>query len=145
MTTIERSGLIPHTDMPNTLRTARVRTVLSRLFAVAAHKRPNTVIEFATSYGISIIDLAAAVADNALGRVVTTELSEAKGAGRSRKPGGRLPRGSRHDSARRCHDGYLEYARQPANGYVSVAFPVADGREITCWTADGPYDENGAV
>ena len=79
MTTIERSGLIPHTDMPNTLRTARVRTVLSRLFAGAAHKRPNTVIEFATSYGISIIDLAAAVADNALGRVVTTELSETKG------------------------------------------------------------------
>jgi predicted O-methyltransferase YrrM len=31
---------------------------------------------------------------------------------------------------------YLEYVRHPANGYVSVAFPVEDGMEISCWTAD---------
>jgi predicted O-methyltransferase YrrM len=41
--------------------------------------------------------------------------------------------------------GSLEYVRQPANGYVSVAFPVEDGMEITCWTADGPYDEKGGA
>jgi predicted O-methyltransferase YrrM len=29
---------------------------------------------------------------------------------------------------------YLEYVRDPANGYVSVAFPVEDGIEISCWT-----------
>jgi predicted O-methyltransferase YrrM len=27
---------------------------------------------------------------------------------------------------------YLEYVRDPANGYVSVAFPVDDGMEISC-------------
>jgi predicted O-methyltransferase YrrM len=30
--------------------------------------------------------------------------------------------------------GYLGYVRDPANGYVTVAFPVADGMEISCWT-----------
>ena len=29
---------------------------------------------------------------------------------------------------------YLGYVRDPANGYVSVTFPVADGVEISCWT-----------
>ena len=29
---------------------------------------------------------------------------------------------------------YLEYVRNPANGYVTVAFPVDDGMEISCWT-----------
>jgi predicted O-methyltransferase YrrM len=29
---------------------------------------------------------------------------------------------------------YLGYVRDPANGYVSVAFPVGDGIEISCWT-----------
>jgi hypothetical protein len=29
---------------------------------------------------------------------------------------------------------YLSYVREPANGYVSVAFPVEDGIEISCWT-----------
>jgi predicted O-methyltransferase YrrM len=27
---------------------------------------------------------------------------------------------------------YLDYVRDPANGYVSVAFPVEDGMEISC-------------
>lgn len=31
--------------------------------------------------------------------------------------------------------GYLEYVRDPANGYVSVSFPVEDGMEISCRTA----------
>jgi predicted O-methyltransferase YrrM len=29
--------------------------------------------------------------------------------------------------------GYLEYVRDPANGYVSVSFPVEDGMEVSCW------------
>ena len=29
---------------------------------------------------------------------------------------------------------YLSYVRDPANGYVSVPFPVDDGIEISCWT-----------
>jgi predicted O-methyltransferase YrrM len=29
---------------------------------------------------------------------------------------------------------YLAYVRDPASGYVSVAFPVADGMEISSWT-----------
>jgi predicted O-methyltransferase YrrM len=29
---------------------------------------------------------------------------------------------------------YLTYIRDPANGYVTVAFPVEDGMEISCWT-----------
>jgi hypothetical protein len=40
---------------------------------------------------------------------------------------------------------YLEYVRDPANGYVSVAFPVEDGMEISCWTADRQVDEEGAL
>jgi predicted O-methyltransferase YrrM len=30
---------------------------------------------------------------------------------------------------------YLDYVRDPANGYASVTFPVEDGMEISCWTA----------
>jgi predicted O-methyltransferase YrrM len=33
--------------------------------------------------------------------------------------------------------GYLEYVRNPANGYVTIAFPVEDGMEISCWTDAG--------
>jgi hypothetical protein len=29
---------------------------------------------------------------------------------------------------------YLEYVREPGNGYVSVSFPVADDVEISSWT-----------
>jgi predicted O-methyltransferase YrrM len=35
------------------------------------------------------------------------------------------------------HDGmadYLDYIRDPASGYVTVAFPVEDGMEISSWT-----------
>jgi predicted O-methyltransferase YrrM len=27
---------------------------------------------------------------------------------------------------------YLDYVRDPANGYVTIAFPVEDGMEISC-------------
>jgi predicted O-methyltransferase YrrM len=40
--------------------------------------RPAAVVEFGTSFGISTLHLAAAVRDNGTGRVITTELSEAK-------------------------------------------------------------------
>jgi hypothetical protein len=33
--------------------------------------------------------------------------------------------------------GYLDYVRDPANGYVTVTFPVEDGVEISCWTSSG--------
>jgi predicted O-methyltransferase YrrM len=29
---------------------------------------------------------------------------------------------------------YLAYVRDPANGYVTIAFPVEDGLEVSCWT-----------
>jgi predicted O-methyltransferase YrrM len=50
------------------------------LYILARAKRPNTVVEFGTSYGISTIYLAAAVADNGTGHVVSTELNTAKAA-----------------------------------------------------------------
>jgi hypothetical protein len=28
----------------------------------------------------------------------------------------------------------MEYVRDPASGYVSVAFPVEDGVELSSWT-----------
>ncbi|MDX6280772.1 MAG: hypothetical protein QOH03_1843 [Kribbellaceae bacterium] len=48
------------------------------LYSLVRAARPTTVIEFGTSYGISTIYLAAAVADNGTGEVLTTELSETK-------------------------------------------------------------------
>jgi predicted O-methyltransferase YrrM len=29
---------------------------------------------------------------------------------------------------------YLGYVRDPANGYVTIGFPVEDGMEVSCWT-----------
>ena len=48
------------------------------LYILVRGTRPNTLVEFGTSYGISTIYLAAAVADNGAGRVASTELSQAK-------------------------------------------------------------------
>jgi predicted O-methyltransferase YrrM len=235
------SSLIPHTDMANTLRTKKVRTVLNRLFAAAAHdeeaprwrepglswetataqeradasestympispqggnllyvlvrsKRPNTIVEFGTSYGISTIYLAAAAADNGTGHVVSTELNAAKAAAaRTNLAEGRLADRVTillGDASTTLNDiagpidfvlldgwkdlclpvlrslesrlasgalivaddinlpslsGYLDYVRDPANGYVSATFPVEDGMEISCWTADGLSDEKGGL
>jgi predicted O-methyltransferase YrrM len=231
----------PRKNMATTLRKNRVRTVLNRLFAAAAHddetprwrepglswenataqeradasestympisaqggdllyilvrtKRPNTIVEFGTSYGISTIYLAAAVADNGTGHVVSTELSTAKaGAARAnladagvgdrvtillgdalmtlndipwpidfvlldgwkdlclpvlRSLEFRLAAGAlivADDINLPSLSGYLEYVRHPANGYVSVTFPVEDGMEISCWTAHEPTDQKGAL
>ena len=48
------------------------------LYTLVRASRPATVVEFGTSFGISTIHLAAAVRDNGNGRVVSTELNEAK-------------------------------------------------------------------
>lgn len=50
------------------------------LYNLVRAVRPATVIEFGTSFGISTLHLAAAVRDNGLGRVISTELSAAKAA-----------------------------------------------------------------
>jgi predicted O-methyltransferase YrrM len=164
------------------------------LYILARAKRPNTIVEFGTSYGISTTYLAAAVADNGTGHVVSTELSTAKvvaaranlaEAGLADRvtillgdamttlndiPGpidlvlldgwkdlclpvlrsleSRLAIGAlivADDISLPSLSGYLEYVRHPANGYVSVAFPVEDGMEISCWTANGLCGERGAL
>ena len=48
------------------------------LYSLVRATRPQTVVEFGMSLGLSGIHLAAAVKDNGSGRVVTTELSAAK-------------------------------------------------------------------
>ncbi|MEW2545976.1 class I SAM-dependent methyltransferase [Streptomyces sp. NPDC047002] len=50
------------------------------LYNLVRAARPETVVEFGTSYGISTLHLAAAVRDNGTGRVVTTEMSRTKAA-----------------------------------------------------------------
>ena len=153
------------------------------LYALVRASRPDTVVEFGTSFGISTIYLAAAVADNGCGRVITTELSTTKAeAARSnlRQAGVDGPVTVLVGDARQTLadlpgpiglvllDGwkdlclpvlrllepklapgalvvadditfttmadYLAYVRDPANGYVTIAFPVEDGLEVSCWT-----------
>jgi predicted O-methyltransferase YrrM len=48
------------------------------LYSLVRAVRPDTIVEFGTSFGISTLYLAAAVRDNGAGRVLTTELSAAK-------------------------------------------------------------------
>jgi predicted O-methyltransferase YrrM len=50
----------------------------SLLYSLTRAVRPETIVEFGTSYGISTIYLAAAVADNGTGHVFSTELSATK-------------------------------------------------------------------
>ncbi len=153
------------------------------LYALARAIRPETVVEFGTSFGISTIYLAAAITDNGTGHVVTTELSTRKAeaarsnlqqagvgdavtilVGDARQtlasvPGPvglvlldgwkdlclpvlqvlepRLAPGALVAADDITHAGmtdYLDYVRDPASGYVTVAFPVEDGMEISSWT-----------
>lgn len=157
------------------------------LYILVRAKRPNTVVEFGTSYGVSTIHLAAAVADEGTGHVFSTELSATKIAAARNNlaeagladrvtilsgdamttlndiPGpielvlldgwkelclpvlrsleSRLASGAlivADDIDMPSLSGYLEDVRNPPNGYVSVAFPVEDGMEISSWTAGGP-------
>ena len=48
------------------------------LYLLARATCPETVVEFGTSFGISTVHLAAAVADNGIGHVLTTEMSPVK-------------------------------------------------------------------
>ncbi|WP_394621594.1 O-methyltransferase [Lentzea sp. JNUCC 0626] len=151
------------------------------LYGLVRACRPETVVEFGTSYGISTLYLAAAVRDNGRGHVYGTELSAVKlaaaranleeaglGGVATVLPGDarqslaglegpiglvlldgwkelclpvlrdlepRLAPGAlvvADDIDKESMAGYLEYVRDPANGYVSVAFPVEDGMEISC-------------
>jgi predicted O-methyltransferase YrrM len=153
------------------------------LYALVRAIRPETIVEFGTSFGISTIYLAAAVTDNGTGHVVTTELSDRKvkaaqsnleeagvaaavtileGDAREtlatvsgpiglvlldgwkelclpvlrllepRLAPGALVAADDNDHSNMAD--YLKYVREPANGYVSVSFPVADGVEISSWT-----------
>jgi predicted O-methyltransferase YrrM len=153
------------------------------LYALVRHGRPETIVEFGTSYATSTIHLAAAVADNGVGHVWTTELSSSKveeardnleQAGLAhcvtilagdaletlsevRGPIGLLLLDGWKDLClpvlRMLEDrlapaalvvaddttfasmaDYLAYVRDPAHGYVSIAFPVADGMEMSCRT-----------
>jgi predicted O-methyltransferase YrrM len=153
------------------------------LYALIRASRPETVVEFGTSFGISTIYLAAAVTDNGTGHVVTTELSSKKveAAGSNLReadveaavtiladdalqtladvqgPVGlvlldgwknlclpvlrllepKLAPGAlvaADDITNAGMADYLDFIRNPANGYVTVAFPVEDGMEISCWT-----------
>jgi predicted O-methyltransferase YrrM len=153
------------------------------LYSLVRATRPETVVEFGMSLGLSGIHLAAAVRDNGTGRVVTTELSAAKIATATRnfadvgladivtvlegdaletlgsldgsvdfllldgwkelylpvitmlEP--RLSPGTlvvADNTNMPDLEGYLDYVRDPANGYVSVNFVArdSDSMEISC-------------
>jgi predicted O-methyltransferase YrrM len=68
----QRADLLEAVYMPISEPGARL------LYSLVRAIRPATVVEFGMSFGISTIHLAAAVADNRAGHVVTTELSAAK-------------------------------------------------------------------
>jgi predicted O-methyltransferase YrrM len=74
MTARERADALQDIYMPVAPDVGRL------LYALVRASRPETVVEFGTSFGISTIHLAAAVADNGVGRVITTELSSRKAA-----------------------------------------------------------------
>jgi predicted O-methyltransferase YrrM len=72
MTTQERTEAMSEFYIPVTPESGRL------LYSLVRATRPATVVEFGMSFGISAIHLASAVRDNAIGRVVTTELSDTK-------------------------------------------------------------------
>jgi predicted O-methyltransferase YrrM len=68
----ERSDATAAVSMPISARGGKL------LYPLIRASRLHTVVEIGTSFGISTIHLAAAVADNGTGHVFTTELSTAK-------------------------------------------------------------------
>ncbi|SES21939.1 O-methyltransferase [Lentzea albida] len=68
----ERADLLAGIYMPISARGGDL------LYALVRASRPENVVEFGTSFGISTLYLAAAVADNGKGHVYGTEMSEAK-------------------------------------------------------------------
>lgn len=177
LTAQQRADAMAEVAMPVSREGGRV------LYSLVRATRPDTVVEFGLSMGISTLFLAAAVADNGHGRVISTELSARKvelatahlgEAGlldyveirhgdaletladveapigvvlldgwkdlylpvlRLVEP--KLAPGSivvGDDSTFPALGDYLAYVRDPANGYVSINFPVEDGMEISCRT-----------
>jgi predicted O-methyltransferase YrrM len=177
-TAIERAELFGSLYIPVSPDTGRL------MYSLIRAAQPETVVEFGTSFGISTIHLAAAVRDNGVGRVISTELNATK-AQRAREhlaeagladvvdvvtgdaletftqltgpvgfvlldgwkelyldvlrvleprlsPGALVVADDTESFARVLAD-YLSYVRDEANGYVSVAFPVGDGVEVSCW------------
>ncbi|AQT81472.1 methyltransferase [Mycolicibacterium litorale] len=152
------------------------------LYSLVRASRPQTVVEFGMSLGLSTIHLACAVRDNGSGRVMTTELSATKVTAAKATfadlglddlitvlegdalqtltgvetvdfvlldgwkdlylPVLRLLEPQLRPGALVVADNtglpdtqpYVDYVRDPANGYVSVSFPVreADAMEISC-------------
>jgi predicted O-methyltransferase YrrM len=183
------AGHAPLTDQERSDANAEIYMPISAdagrlLYSLVRAVRPKTVVEFGMSFGISTLHLAAAVRDNGVGRVVTTEMSAHKiatarktfaetgldsvitvlegdaletlpaeleaGEGvdfvlldgwkdlylpvlhllEPRLAPGTLVFGD--DTEMDAVGPYLEYVRDPANGYESVLFPIEDGLEISC-------------
>lgn len=68
----ERADSMAEVYMPVSPPTGRL------LYSLVRSSRPETVVEFGMSYGISTLFLAAALRDNGTGKVVTTELNADK-------------------------------------------------------------------
>jgi predicted O-methyltransferase YrrM len=176
-TALERAELFGSLYIPVSPECGRL------LYALIRTGRPQTVVEFGTSFGIATIHLAAAVRDNGAGRVISTELNAAK-AQRAREhlaeagladvvevmtgdalqtlagvaapigfalldgwkelyldmlrviepqlSPGAMVAADDTDSFAKVLAPYLGYVRDEANGYVSVAFPIGDGVEVSC-------------
>lgn len=173
----ERADALSDVYMPVTPEAGRL------LYALVRATRPETVVEFGMSLGLSGIHLASAVRDNGTGRVVTTELSAAKVTAAKRNfanaglddvitvlEGDALQTLAELDGPvgfvlldgwkelylpvlqllePRLSSGalvvadntnmpetqpYLDYVREPANGYVSVNFLArdSDSMELSC-------------
>lgn len=155
------------------------------LYVLARARRPNRIVEVGTSYGVSAIYLAAALMDNAEGRLITTELSDMKAtaahanlASLGLEPRVEIRRGDAFETLKRLDqpvdllflDGwkdfylpllkqlepmlgrgalvigddtklfpdrlapYLNYVRNPENGYQSADLPIGDGVELSVRT-----------
>lgn len=179
MTAVERTAAMSEFFIPVTPEAGQL------LYALVRATRPETVVEFGMSFGISAIHLAAAVRDNGIGHVVTTELSDTKIAAAKQtfaevglddvitvlagdalstlagldrpvnfvlldgwkdlylpviellqpalSPGAVVVADNTESPDLRP---YLDYVRDPGNGFVSFNFPVraTDSMELSCWT-----------
>jgi len=179
MTAAERTAAMSEFFIPVTPEAGQL------LYALVRATRPETVVEFGMSFGISAIHLAAAVRDNGIGHVVTTELSDTKIAAAKQTfaevglddvitvlagdalstltgldrpvnfvlldgwkdlylPVIELLQPALSAGAVVVADNtespdlrpYLDYVRDPGNGFVSFNFPVraTDSMELSCWT-----------
>ncbi|MGY4712425.1 O-methyltransferase [Mycolicibacterium sp. CBM1] len=174
----ERADALSDFYLPVTPESGRL------LYSLVRAARPQLVVEFGMSLGLSAIHLASAVRDNGAGRVVTTELSATKVVAAKNTfaevglddvitvlqgdalqtlnsldgpvdfvlldgwkelyiPVLKLLEPKLSSGALVVADNtgmpdtqpYLDYVRDPASGFVSVAFPVRDGNdamEISC-------------